>query len=276
MNGPILIRELEPSDSECVRTFLITHFGSTRVVSRGVMHQANELPGFIALHDGVPRALLTYSHRGNELEVVTLHAATPGLGLGSRLLEAARKRACDLRCRRMCFITTNDNHPAMQFYQRRGMRIAAIHRGAIAESRKLKPEISFFGVGGHPIEDEVEFRVAVDGLLTRNRFADSAGPCFFPIPGVWSATLPLATGQILGRFVLDPQATRQKENLSLAVLEIKNLSMCACDFALLSRKGGTLKSYRAFRPGDSNIEDENKKRAFPPGRSVCNRCDAGW
>jgi ribosomal protein S18 acetylase RimI-like enzyme len=134
-------------------------FGSTRVVSRGAMHQANELPGFIAQQDGVLRALLTYSHRDDELEVVTLHSAIPGLGLGSRLLVAARKRACDLRCRRIWLITTNDNEPAIRFYQRRGMRIAAIHRGAIAESRKLKPEISFVGVGGRPIEDEVEFEL---------------------------------------------------------------------------------------------------------------------
>jgi hypothetical protein len=41
------------------------------------------------------------------------------------------------------------------------MRIAAIHRGAIAESRKLKPEISFFGIGGRPIEDEIEFEMVL-------------------------------------------------------------------------------------------------------------------
>jgi ribosomal protein S18 acetylase RimI-like enzyme len=159
VNGPINIRDIEPSDSECVRTFLMEHFGYTRVVSRGVMHQANQLPGFIALYDGVPRALLTYSHKGSELEVVTLHAATPGPGLGSRLLEAARKRAHDLGCRRLWLITTNDNEPAIRFYQRRGMRVAAIRRGAIAESRKLKPEIALFGVGGRPIEDEIEFEL---------------------------------------------------------------------------------------------------------------------
>jgi ribosomal protein S18 acetylase RimI-like enzyme len=159
MNDAVTIREIEPSDSEWVRTFLMEQFGSTRVVSRGVMHQADELPGFIARHEGVPRALLTYSHRDNELEVVTLHSATPGLGLGSRLLVAARKRASDLRCRRIWLITTNDNEPAIRFYQRRGMRIAAIHRGAIAESRKLKPEISLVGVGGRLIEDEVEFEL---------------------------------------------------------------------------------------------------------------------
>jgi ribosomal protein S18 acetylase RimI-like enzyme len=156
-HGTIAIRNVEPSDGEWVRAFLMKHFGSTRVVTRGCMHHADKLPGLIALYNGEPRALLTYSHGSDELEVVTLHAATPGLGLGSRLLTAARGLASDLGCRRMWLITTNDNEPAIRFYTRCGMRLAAIHRGAIAESRKLKPEISLFGVGGRPIEDEVEF-----------------------------------------------------------------------------------------------------------------------
>jgi RimJ/RimL family protein N-acetyltransferase len=59
----------------------------------------------------------------------------------------------------MWLITTNDNEPAIRFYERRGMRIIAIHRGAIAQSRKLKPEIPYFGVDGRPIEDEVEFEL---------------------------------------------------------------------------------------------------------------------
>ena len=157
--GEITLREIEPSDREWVQTFLLKQFGSTRVVTRGVMHQADQLPGFIAMYKGDSSGLLTYSHKRDELEVVTLHAATRGQGLGSRLLLAAQGRANDLRCRRMWLITTNDNEPAIQFYQRRGMRIAAIHRGAITDSRKLKPEISYFGVGGRPIEDEVEFEL---------------------------------------------------------------------------------------------------------------------
>jgi ribosomal protein S18 acetylase RimI-like enzyme len=157
----ITVREIEAPDREWVRNFLLKQFGSVRVVTRGVMHQADQLPGFIAMYKGDPSALLTYSNKRDELEVVTLHAATRGLGLGSCLLLAAQSRANDLRCRRMWLITTNDNEPAIQFYQRRGMRIAAIHRGAIAGSRKLKPEISYFGVGGHPIEDEVEFELVL-------------------------------------------------------------------------------------------------------------------
>ena len=43
-----------------------------------------------------------------------------------------------------------------------GMQLAAVHRGAIAESRKLKPEILHYGVGGRPIEDEVEFELQLE------------------------------------------------------------------------------------------------------------------
>ena len=40
MNDAITIKEIEPADSEWVSTFLMQHFGYTRVVSRGVMHHA--------------------------------------------------------------------------------------------------------------------------------------------------------------------------------------------------------------------------------------------
>jgi GNAT superfamily N-acetyltransferase len=158
----ITIREIEPSDRDWVRAFLKEHFGSTRVVSRTVLHQADDLPGFIALYGSVPSALLTYCVIDDELEVVSLHAAISGRGLGSHLLASARQRARDLRCRRLWLITTNDNEPAIAFYTRWGMHLAAVHRGAITESRKLKPEISLFGVGGRPIEDEVEFELVLE------------------------------------------------------------------------------------------------------------------
>jgi len=158
----ITVREIEPSDRDWVRSFLKEHFRSTKVVSRMVMHQADALPGFIGLYRGEPSALLTYCVMNGELEVVSLHAAIAGRGLGSCLLESARQRARDLRCRRLWLITTNDNEPAITFYTRQGMHLAAVHRGAIAESRKLKPEISLSGVGGRPIEDEIEFELVLE------------------------------------------------------------------------------------------------------------------
>jgi ribosomal protein S18 acetylase RimI-like enzyme len=158
----IAVREIEPSDRGWVRSFLGEHFGSTIVVSRNVVHQADALPGFIALYHGEPTGLLTYCVMNGELEVVSLHAAIAGRGLGSQLLVSALERARSLRCRRLWLITTNDNEPAIAFYTRRGMHLAAVHRGAIAESRKLKPGISRFGIGGRPIEDEIEFELLLE------------------------------------------------------------------------------------------------------------------
>jgi ribosomal protein S18 acetylase RimI-like enzyme len=158
----IAVREIEPSDRQWVRSFLGAHFGSTTVVSRKVVHQADDLPGFVGIYRGEPSALLTYCVMNGELEVVSLHAAIAGRGLGSRLLASVRERARELQCRRLWLITTNDNEPAIGFYTRWGMHLAAVHRGAIAESRKLKPEISHFGVGGRPIEDEIEFELLLN------------------------------------------------------------------------------------------------------------------
>ena len=56
----ITIRAIEPADRDWVRSFLEQHFGSTKVVSRGVLHQADDLQGFIAMLGGQPKALLTY------------------------------------------------------------------------------------------------------------------------------------------------------------------------------------------------------------------------
>ena len=151
------IRDLAAGDRAWANQFLLDEFGSLRIVTRGRLHQAADLPGLVALHDGTPAGLLLYHLAGDACEVVVLHASPQGIGLGSALLAAACDRARAAGCRRLWLITTNDNLPAIRFYTRRGMRLVAVHHGAIAESRKLKPEIPLLGVEGRPIEDEVEF-----------------------------------------------------------------------------------------------------------------------
>jgi ribosomal protein S18 acetylase RimI-like enzyme len=100
---------------------------------------------------------------GRELEVVTLHAAISGRGIGSALLGAARQKATALGCSRLWLVTTNDNRLAIRFYERRGFTLARVHRGAVAEARRLKPEIPKLGYGGVPIEDELEFELQLPG-----------------------------------------------------------------------------------------------------------------
>lgn len=123
------------------------------------MHEADTLPAFVALADENRVGLLTYHIVKDEFEVVTLHAELQGRGVGTRLLEAALGKAKEAVCRRLWLITTNDNDAAIAFYRGRGMTLVAIHRGAVAESRRLKPDIPLYGVNGTRIEDELEFEV---------------------------------------------------------------------------------------------------------------------
>jgi hypothetical protein len=60
-------------------------------------------------------------------------------------------------------ITTNDNRTALSFYRAIGWRQVAVHRGAMRESRRLKPEIPELAPDGTPIEDEIEFELLLDG-----------------------------------------------------------------------------------------------------------------
>ncbi len=86
-------------------------------------------------------------------------ARTRRRGVGSALLSAVTALAGAERCRRLWLGTTNDNLDALRFYQRRGMRLAAVHRGAVDRARELKPSIPREGLYGIPVHDELELEL---------------------------------------------------------------------------------------------------------------------
>lgn len=92
---------------------------------------------------------------------VTLDAFPRFRGVGTRLLRSVAEEARKRGCRRLWLITTNDNLDAIRFYQRRGMRIATVHTGALRESRKIKPAIPEVGMNGIPLRDEIEFEMVL-------------------------------------------------------------------------------------------------------------------
>lgn len=61
LQQPVIeVRDVEPSDQQWMKSFLLAHNHSLRVVTRGRLHQALELPGLIASYNREPSALLTY------------------------------------------------------------------------------------------------------------------------------------------------------------------------------------------------------------------------
>ncbi len=56
-------------------------------------------------------------------------------------------------------MTTNDNLEALGFYQKHGFELVKVNRGALNESRKIKPVIPLIGMHGIPLWDELELEI---------------------------------------------------------------------------------------------------------------------
>ena len=157
MSSPELrVRQRDESDRAEVECFLSERH-SLNVARLGRIEHPLDHPALVAERDGTLAGVLTYVLDGDDCEVLTLHAAERFGGTGTALIEAVERLAADAGCARLWLITTNDNVDALRFYQRRGFRLAALHRGAVNDSRaRLKPEIPRIGEHGIELRDEIE------------------------------------------------------------------------------------------------------------------------
>ena len=153
------IVEADEHHQEMIEQIWTEHWGSTTMVSRGKLYNASEFPGFFAMAEGDILGLVTYRVEDTECEVMSLNSFQDGMGVGSALLEAVIEKAKSFNCRRLWLLTTNDNMNALRFYQKRGFVLVAVHRNALEESRKLKPQIPTIGFDGIPLRDEIELEI---------------------------------------------------------------------------------------------------------------------
>ena len=162
MGGSTLaIQPFETRYRQWAADLLSQAWGSNLVISRGRIHDALLLPGFVAVMDNHPVGLVTYRLAEGECELVTINSQRPGAGIGSALLEAVKEAAQKGGCRRLWLITTNDNLEALRFYQLRGFALVAVHRNALEASRRLKPQIPKVGQHGIPLLDELELELVL-------------------------------------------------------------------------------------------------------------------
>ncbi|MEJ1970697.1 MAG: GNAT family N-acetyltransferase [Rhizomicrobium sp.] len=156
------IRPKEDRDTALIAAALTEHFGGTMVVSRGRVHDAAGLSGFVAVDDE-DRLLgaLTWHEAGGEMEIVTLNSFVENRGVGTALIAAAVALGRAIGVRRLWLVTSNDNTHALRFYQKRGWDLYAFHRNAIEQARRIKPAIPLTGEDAIPIRHEIEFEFII-------------------------------------------------------------------------------------------------------------------
>jgi DNA-3-methyladenine glycosylase I len=153
------IRPFRAEDRAWARRMLAERWHSPRIVTRGRIHKADELPGFVAETADALVGLVTYRFESGQCEVVSLDSLVERQGIGTALIAAVQRAAREAGCARLWLITTNDNLRALRFYQKRGFTLAALHRNALDVSRRLKPEIPLTGDDGIPLRDEIELEL---------------------------------------------------------------------------------------------------------------------
>jgi GNAT superfamily N-acetyltransferase len=133
-------------------------------VAFGEEFQVESVPAIVADMDGDLAGALAYRLHGDVLQIVAL-ATDPEWqrsGVGARLLDHAEGVARRAGSTHVAVTTTNDNLPALYFYQRRGYRLTEVVTDAITAAEGTGGLVGFAGI---PMRDEFHLVKAVDARL---------------------------------------------------------------------------------------------------------------
>jgi GNAT superfamily N-acetyltransferase len=150
---PVLVREATDEDRSAVRQLFEQDFGRLKITAFGEVLDVEEMPALVAVMHREPSGALAYRLLGDALHVVAL--ATDPMwqrsGVGGHLIAEAEILARRLKLSRLVVATTNDNLPALYFYQRHAYRLTEFIRdGVVAHVQNLQP-----GFAGIPVRDEI-------------------------------------------------------------------------------------------------------------------------
>jgi GNAT superfamily N-acetyltransferase len=151
---PVLVREATDADRAAARELFTRDFGRTKIVAFGEVMDIDSMPALVAAMYRDLSGALAYRLFGDALHIVAL--ATDPMwqrsGVGGHLVAEAELLARRLKLSRLLVSTTNDNLPALYFYQRRGYRVSAMIPDSVI--KHTKQEVA--GFAGIPVRDEIQ------------------------------------------------------------------------------------------------------------------------
>ena len=152
---PVLVREASSSDRLKALELFKRDFGPAQLVSYGEAISLDRAEALVAETDGEIAGALAWRQFDGALHILAL-ATDPmwqRAGVGGHLVAEAELVARRQEWPRVIVTITNDNLPALYFYQRRGYRVSAILRDSIAAHTR---EGTVMGFAGIPILDEIQ------------------------------------------------------------------------------------------------------------------------
>ena len=150
----VLVRQAEPEDRENTLAIFRRDFGIAALTTFGETLTLADHPAIVAEMKGELAGVLAYRLVPGALHIIAL--ATDPLwqrsGVASHLVGEAEVLARRHGLRKLVFSTTNDNLPALYFYQRRGWTITEVVPGLLIPHPGSGAGVGF---GGIPVRDEI-------------------------------------------------------------------------------------------------------------------------
>ena len=151
---PVIIRESEERDQAGIIELFERDFGYTNIVAFGEEVVLGDAPSLAAWMKGELAGALAYRLLTDGLLILAL--ATDAMwqrsGVGGHLVAEAESLPRARGLARVLVSTTNDNLPALYFYQRRDYHITEVVSGGLLAHIKEGGSVGF---GGIPLRDEI-------------------------------------------------------------------------------------------------------------------------
>jgi len=143
-----------------IRKFVRRFWGEEEQLTFDRRFAVAELPAYVAKVQTVTIGFISFSPASDALIIVALDVLPryQCCGIGSRLIEKVEGEARRLGKGKVLVSTSNDDLPALGFYQSCGFQIYEVKPNVIAE----KHGMVLRGIGGLPVRDELRLQKALN------------------------------------------------------------------------------------------------------------------
>ena len=149
-------KTVSEGEKSVVRKFVRRFWGEEEQLTFGRRFAVPELPAYVAkVQEGVI-GFISFSPTSDAIMVVALGVLPryQCYGIGSKLIKKVEDEAKRLGKGKVLVSTSNDDLPALGFYQSHGFQIYQVTPNVIAE----KHEKILVGIGGLPVKDELRLQ----------------------------------------------------------------------------------------------------------------------
>jgi ribosomal protein S18 acetylase RimI-like enzyme len=155
----IVERALLLRDQKKIKELVRLFWGEQEQLTFDKVFRLAELPAFVAKVGKEVAGFVSFAAMQNDLIIVALGILPEyqGFGIGSSLISKVEGEARKLGSKRILVSTSNDDLPALEFYQSLDFQIYEVKPNVIAE----KHGGVMRGIGNLPIRDELRLRKSV-------------------------------------------------------------------------------------------------------------------